>query len=403
MKHRWIILIILPVLAIAGLAAWLMRKEPIDVTAATVERGRVEQTVSAILSGEVQPQQDALVSAAYFGPVIQVHAMVGDRVQQGDLILELDHAELDARVRLAETALQAGRHQLERLKERESSDVSKALDAVPPETYAPVDPELLKRFLERQGQSPGAATPMTEPDALGLALPQELFDTLMSPQLDRELAQFRVDQLEAALDGARSLRERAFIRAPIGGMIAKLYFKKGETVGIGLPVARIVNDSAFHVEAPFDESAAATLAIGQPARIELDAYRGVILSGTVSAISPVVSVNPDMSRTLTVTLDIDTSQAKLLPGMSADVTVVTDAKENALVIPAEALIRDEFVYVIENGRARRRSVEPGMGNWKTREIVSGLAEGERVVTSVSNEALDDGAPVRIVERLAGLD
>ncbi len=168
---------------------------------------------------------------------------------------------------------------------------------------------------------------------------------------------------------------------------------------MGLPVARIVNDEAFHVEAPFDESAAGALAPGQPARIELDAYRGAQIPGSVAAVSPVVSVNPDMSRTITVTFDIGGDRPKLMAGMSADVTVVTHAKDGALVVPAESLIRDEFVYVIEDGRARRRPVEPGMGNWKTREIVSGLAPGDRVVTSVSNEALHDRAPVRVVDQL----
>lgn len=403
MKLRAITLLILVAAILAGLAALFTRQKPLDVTAAVVERGRVEQTVSAILSGEIKPQQDALVSATYFGPVIDLALHIGDRVKQGDILLELDHAELDARLRLAQNALEAGQYQLDRARERKKNDNSKSIEHAAPETYAPLDGQIPSQLLDRLKQLQNAPTSAPVTNDLNLQLPPGLFDTPLATAVDVELAEIRLEQLQTSLDMVKTLRDRAFIRAPIDGMVANVFIDKGETVGIGIPVARIVNDAAFHVEAPFDESAAGVLQVGQPARIELDAYRGETIPAEVSAVAPVVSVNPDMSRTLTVTLAIEHPPERLLAGMSADVTVVTNSKDDALVIPAESLIRDEFVYVVQNGRARRRAVEPGMGNWKTREIVSGLKEGELVVTSVSNKALHDGVRVRVVERLIELE
>ena len=131
----------------------------------------------------------------------------------------------------------------------------------------------------------------------------------------------------------------------------------------------------------------------------MDAYRDTYFAGTVEFVSPIVSLNVDLSRTLDIDVRIDAGQEKFVAGMSADVILVAEEKDDVLYISSEALIRGETAYVVVNGRAVRRTVEVGIGNWRTQEVLSGLSEGEQLITSVTIKDLKDGVKVRVVESL----
>jgi HlyD family secretion protein len=171
--------------------------------------------------------------------------------------------------------------------------------------------------------------------------------------------------------------------------------RPGEAVGMGMPFLRIVDDSEFRVRAPFDEVTSVSVEMGQTAEIAFDTYRDRVFRGQVVGIAPVVSMNADMSRTLDVTLSLDDIDVPLLAGMSADVSIVVERKDDVIAVPTEAIVREQFVYIIENGRAQRRDVTLGVGNWQYREITAGLEAGETIVTNVTAPGLDDG--VRVVE------
>jgi HlyD family secretion protein len=85
--------------------------------------------------------------------------------------------------------------------------------------------------------------------------------------------------------------------------------------------------------------------------------------------------------------------------MSADVIIIAAGKDDVLSVPSEALIREEEAYVIENGRAVRRKVKVGVGNWQAKEVLEGLREGETLITSVGIKGLKNGIKVRVVDEL----
>jgi hypothetical protein len=118
-------------------------------------------------------------------------------------------------------------------------------------------------------------------------------------------------------------------------------------------------------------------------------------------ISPIVSLNPDLSRTLLVKIRVVEEQGKFVPGMSADVIIVSDEKDNVLFARSESIIRGEFGYVVENGRAVRRRITTGVGNWSTREVLDGLKEGDQLITSVSLKDLAEGVRVAVVDEPEG--
>jgi multidrug efflux pump subunit AcrA (membrane-fusion protein) len=106
-----------------------------------------------------------------------------------------------------------------------------------------------------------------------------------------------------------------------------------------------------------------------------------------------------LSRSLLCKVSIDEGMDKFRHGMSADVTIITDKKENVPFVPSEALVRDRYAYVVENEHAVQRDVNTGIGNWDQREILGGLKEGDTIITSISIKALKDGSKVQVVEAL----
>lgn len=389
-----------------GLAWYLLREPVIEVTADTVRRGAVEETIAAISSGAVMPQERSMVAAGMMGRIAAVHVSEGERVKSGDLLVELEHEELDAQVALARANLAAARPRLEQARiaagiqqEVSGTQLSQTLAQL---SQAEADYNRLKALAANDAIS------QSELDraALALRVAREAHAAAGAGQReslvrteDIKAAELGIAQLEAAVAVAEAMREKAFVRAPIDGVAAEVLVKKGEAVALGLPLVQVVNDAALHVEAPFDEANAAKIKAGFAARIEVDAFPGEEFPGEVTYIAPVVSMNRDLSRTIKVKVRVTRGAERLLAGMSADVTLIAQTKEGVLYVPSESLIRDELAYVIQGGRVVERRVQAGIGNWEHREIVSGLSEGEQFVTSVAAKGLKPGVRVRVVESL----
>ncbi|NIA14685.1 MAG: efflux RND transporter periplasmic adaptor subunit [Nitrospiraceae bacterium] len=412
------------VAAAAALVYYLvaMREDVIEVTAMTLERGRVEQTVSAISAGTVKPRMESMVAASYVGKVLRVPFKEGDAVKKGDVLVELEHAELDAQVALAEANLRVGLSRLEQAKMAAAIYADIAQTRVSQTNAQLKTAQLDYDRVQALSQEKAISDSDFDKVALLLQVARETNAAALASQRETEVrqeeirsAEAAIEQLEAAVTLAKETREKAYVRAPFDGVVAKVFVDVGEAVGTGLGIAgtagltagsvpssalvQLLQNSEFYVEAPFDEANASQVMPGQTARIELDAYRDTYFSGTVEFISPIVSLNMDLSRTLDIDVRIEEGQEKFVAGMSADVILVSAAKDDVLYIPSEALIRGETAYVVENGRATRRTVEAGIGNWRTQEVLSGLSEGEQLITSVTIKDLKEGVKVRVVESL----
>ena len=401
----WIVI----VAAIAAPAAYLyFYEEPLEVTAMTIGRGHVEETFSAISSGTVVANADAMVAAGYMGIIVARPVVEGEHVVAGQELVVLDHSELDAQVKLAESNVAAGESQLEQAKLAAEiyAEVSVAKVSLAQEQAKSAQQDYDR--MARLSTQDVASQSNVEKTALALRVAQENLAAAKASQRENlvrqeeiQTARANVEQLTAALAVANAAREKAFIHAPFDGTVAKVLVDVGEAVTIGMPVVQLVNGGGIYVEAPFDEANASDIAIGQKARVNLDAYRDVDFAGEVTFISPIVALNPDLSRTLNVKIRVTENQDKFIPGMSADVTIVADEKDDAVFARSESIIRGEYAYVIEDGRAIRRRLETGVGNWHTREVLSGLSEGEQLITSVSLKELTEGVKVKVVDELDG--
>lgn len=401
----WLILL---ALAAGGAGYYLLQESAFDVTALALERGPVEQTIAAVVSGTVTPMQKSMVAAGMLGTIKKVHVTQGDKVQQGDLLVELDHDELDAQLALAEANLKVGESRLEQA--RIGANISKDItstqlsQANAQREQAEAEFARIKTLADRKAVSQSDLDKVT----LALKVARETQAAAVAGQRENLVreeeirsAESMIEQLRQAVQVAKAIREKAFIRAPFSGVVARTILDAGEAVAMGLPLLHLVRNDDMYIEAPFDEANAGQIHLGQICRIELDAYSDRQFRGEVSHIAPVVSINPDLSRTLNIRVKILEAMDLFIPGMSADVTIIAEQKPEVLKAPSESLVRDEFAYRIENGRAVACPVELGIGNWEFREILSGLNEGDLIVTSVAVKGLRDGSKVNVVDELPG--
>ena len=383
------------------------REAELLVTSAKVTRGDVEQTVSGIAAGTVMPLLDSMVASEYLGVVKVIHFKEGDMVKTGDLLVELSHDDLDAQVKLAEANLRLSESRLEQAKlaaviygdiARSRVGQSKAQ-----QEQSQRDFDRIKKLAERKAIS---ESDLQKSDVM-LKVARENTTAAIASEQETEVreeeirsAEVMVDQARASLEAAEATREKAFVQAPFDGVVARINVEVGESVTMGIPMLRLVQSNPCYVEVPFDESNTSDIQLGQTARINIDAYREVDFKGTVDYIPPVVSINPDLSRTLNLKVRVDDdARDKFLPGMSADVTILIDTKPSVLNVPSEALVREQYAFIVEDGRAYRKRVTLGIGNWRSKEVLEGLVEGQEIVTSVTLQGLTDGRKIKVVPAL----
>lgn len=189
-------------------------------------------------------------------------------------------------------------------------------------------------------------------------------------------------------DDSGGTLEEFEVRAPADGTILELAVEPGEiitsgtaTFGGGTVLMRLADLSRMVVKTDINEVNISRVEMGQEAEIRLDALPGKVFHGTVTAIAP-RGKKEDTIVTYTVTIDIDNPEKKLRPLMTANVDILTQALENVLTVPLEALRTDDgkdVVTVFQNGREVTRTVRVGLRTPQEAVIVKGLQEGDRVV------------------------
>jgi HlyD family secretion protein len=371
------------VLVAAALGAWhATRPRPIAVVATAVEPGRVETTVANTRAGSVSACRRAKLAPPLGGRIEKLAVRKGDRVKEGELLIELWNDDLVARERVSAEQLQAATSRV-----REACLVA--------------DNALREAARTRQLRDKGFVSEdrvdRAESDA-------------KAKQAGCDSARAQAKEAEARVRASRADTARTVVRAPFAGIVAEVNGEVGEFLTpsppgiLTLPAIDLIDDSCLYVSAPIDEVDAARLKVGMPGRITLDAFRGRHFTGKVRRIAPYVLAIEKQARTVEVEVEFDSpgESRSLLVGYSADLEVVVDARDGVLRIPASALMPGNRVMVLASGGLlEERRIEPGLANWEFVEVKAGLGRGERVVTSLERagvkpgaRAVEDPAPAR---------
>ncbi|MBU0500402.1 MAG: efflux RND transporter periplasmic adaptor subunit [Gammaproteobacteria bacterium] len=375
---KWFLWLLILVAAVLWLR-WELRPAPVAVKVARVERGMVERTLANTRAGSVKSCRRARLSPSLGGQIARLEIKEGDRVREGDLLLELWNQDLAAEMRLAESQTLAS----------EASAKAACLRA-----------EEARREADRKSRlkKSGAVSEETIDQALTQAL---------TSSADCEAARAQTKVSEARLGVAQANLERTRLRAPFNGVVAKINGELEEYVtpsppGIAtLPVVDLVDDTCFYVAAPIDEVDAMGMRVGMTARISLDAFGDRRFDAEVRRIACYVLDVEKQARTVEVEAVFANSEdaLELLAGYSADLEIVLEEREGALRIPTEAIQEGGKVLVFDRaeGLLKERKVEVGISNWKYSEVVKGLMEADEVVISAGKEGVVDGAAARIAD------
>lgn len=340
--------IVLAAAAALAAAVWWVGRPDEDAsdphgTLHTVGRRDISATVMAM--GVVRPMVGAevKVGSRVSGVVKSLQAHIGDRVEQGQVIAELDDAEFSARVAQNVASLEKARAEA---------------------GFARLNLDRLRTMSEREFVS------------------QQQVDSAASAL---QAAEAQVRLAEANLESARIQHAYTRITAPISGIVASVSTQEGETVAASLAAPTFVNIidlDRLEVQAYVDETDIGRIREGQQARFTVDSYPAEEFEGEVTAIYPKAVIQDNVVNYVTTIRVADPGELVLRPEMTAAVTIVLEPRADVLAVPSAAVGRDRaerYVTVVEEGMSARRPVRVGwtQGGWT--EITEGLEEGERIL------------------------
>jgi HlyD family secretion protein len=229
---------------------------------------------------------------------------------------------------------------------------------------------------------------------------QAQLDLLLAGAMEEEIqaAEAAVDKAHVALEQAQLQLEWATLAAPMAGTVTALDVEVGEVVSPGQPVIVLSDLSALEVDVSLDETEVVHVAVGQEARITIDAFPGVELVGEVTYIAPKADVSSGVVLYLVTARmtpsDPSAGSGQGLPvraGMTADVEITTASREDALIVPLRAIQSEggkSFVWRQTSGGFEQAEVTLGVMTETEVEVASGLSEGDVVGVVAAPQSSD---------------
>lgn len=202
------------------------------------------------------------------------------------------------------------------------------------------------------------------------------------PEIKWVEAQTALERARAAEQMARKQLADCRLYAPFSGVIASKSAEKGQNVGAGTTVAKLVSVGRLKAKISVPENEIAQIAVGQKATVTVDAAGGTPVRGTVSEKGIVAD---PMSRSYDVKINVPNEGRRLMPGMVAEVTLDNARRQTACVIPAHVVQIDEnnneFVWLAVGGKATKRTITCGEFTADGVTVTGGLAAGDRLITA----------------------
>lgn len=385
-------------IALAAAVVYGFLPKPVSVDVAKVTRGPFKVTIAQ--EGKTRLADSYTVSAPVAGYVRRVQLAVGDRVVKGQALAELEPLRpvpLDARSRAdAEARVAAARAALSAAEENARAAAASA-------DYAAARFDRTKRLYE-SGSAAGDDFDKAEAET------RQAKAQLQSARFAVDVARFEVEEALTALryaggeDAGHALRI-VTVRAPVKGRVLCIDRESEGVVNAGEALVRIGDPRALEVEIDVLSSDAVNVRPGMPVLFEH--WGGdVPLQGRVRVVEPAgftkVSALGVEEQRVFVIADITSPRKKwerLGDGYRVEAHLVLWQAEDVLQVPASALFRRDSewaLFVVEHNRAQLRRVQVGRRSGLAAEVVSGLAEGETVITHPGRE-VEDGRRVRVRE------
>jgi RND family efflux transporter MFP subunit len=309
----------------------------VPVAVAAARRGTISRTLT--VSGTVEPIREVGVNSRVAGEILRLNAEEGDAVREGQVLAALDDREVRSQLTSAEAAFEVAEAAFERSAQLHAGQI------------------------------------------------------ITQAEYDRDRSAYAAAR--AQLEQLQTRAQYSTIRSPLAGVVTEKLIEAGDIVGTQARLFTVADVSTMVVPVPVSELDVGALAAGDSARVTLDAFPDQPLAGQIRRVFP--AADP-VTRLVPVEVELP-GGGPARPGFLARVTFDLDAREDVILLPAAAMQGPEggqFVYVVEDDRVSRRPVEAGITSRGDVEVRTGLAPGERVVTT-GQSMVREGALVQVVE------
>jgi RND family efflux transporter MFP subunit len=339
---------------------------------ARVERHNLGNTLT--IAGEFKAFQDVDVHAKVAGYIRKIYVDVGDHVRAGQTLAILEVPELAAQLAGADAAERRAKEEIGRV--QGDLERAKSTHSAMHSAYA----RLSDAAKTRQGLV--AQQELDDSQAKDLEAEAQVSSAkaaLSAAQQELEVAQANQKQVSALSDYTR-------ISAPYAGVVTNRYADTGALIAAGtststqaIPVVRIAQISVLRLVLPIPESVAGQIHLGDPVKVHVQALNEDI-EGKVSRFAGSLDLQ---TRTMETEIDFDNRNGRLLPGMYAETRLSLAERKNVLTVPLEAVVRNgeeaTVLHVDAQNTLEERHVKLGLEDGSNVEVISGLADGDRVV------------------------
>lgn len=327
-------------LVVGSVAWWRWAAQPAPTyKTASIERGRLQATVSA--TGLLSPLRQVQISSQVSGQIKELWVDFNSEVKQGQLIARLDPETFQYRVQQASADVRVARASALTSRANLAQSLAQA-------SKAEVDLEEAQRDWQRKqdlvaqnfiaAAEADKARALVRSQTLALKAAQALVDVARA-QL--QSAQALIQQREAVLQQAEVDVRRTEIRSPVDGIVIKRTVEVGQTVAASLQAPELFviarNLHEMQVEASIDEADVAKIRLGQKASFTIDAFPRRTFEGQVTQVRKAALVVQNVTTYAVMIGFSNTGELQPLPGMSANVRLLTDVREQALKVPNAAL------------------------------------------------------------------
>jgi RND family efflux transporter MFP subunit len=325
----------------------------------TVERARITEKIT--YTGTLEALTKINITPEVGGKIARIYAEAGDRVAKGQLLAELETDSIRLQLKQAEAGVAvAEASHADALRNRERMD------------------RLIKENAVSEQQREKI-------------------------QLAYDAAAAQLEQARAGLNLAKHALDVSLMKAPFSGVVASKNAEVGDVInpmmggfggGAG-GVLTLMDYSKIKLVVAISSEDIGRIRKGQEAILRVAAFPGRDFRGSVRVVN--LTADP-LSKKFGVEAVFDNSDAALRPGTFGDLVFEVQSHENAIVVPQQAILENSYVFVVEGGKAVRKTVSLGIQNTTMIEVLDGLAVGDQVVAE-GNFGLEDGAAVQVLEEV----
>jgi multidrug efflux pump subunit AcrA (membrane-fusion protein) len=380
-------------------------KEGVPVRIFTVEAMDLERKVS--VSGSIEAYQSVDIASQVSERIETIHVQTGQKVAKNDLLVTLDAANAKLTVAQAEASLAQAKEQLLKLQNGSRPEEIEAARAARDEAQAMLN--LQKLEVERyQGLYQEEAATLQQLQTVenqykrwqaALEAAQANYELIKKGPREEDiaLAKAQVSQAEVAQAQAQEGLGDHYLRAPFAGVVTVRHFEPGALVDFNQPIFSLLQTDPVYLVVKISEIYIPSVTVGMPVEVQIDALASLNFTGKVAEINPKAE---ESGRSFITKILVENPQGELRPGLFGRAQITVEKITGGLVVPTDAIQEEgetKFVWLVdENQTCQQREVTLGATFQESVQVVSGLNEGDRVIT-LAQSILKSGIKVVMLD------